>query len=101
MGKIVKITLNQKEKKMYFPKEEFQKYPNQMTKNMVSQLMPDRIFNPNQIEYIFERVSDGLDYTSNYYYRESQTITDKGHVSEEMLSHMAENGIRLVCREII
>lgn len=51
---------------------------------------------PNQIEYTFERVSDGLDYTSNYYYRKSQTITDKGHVSEDTLSHLAENGIRLV-----
>ena len=76
--------------------QEFQKYPNQMTFNIVQQMMPDRIFNPNQIEYTFERVSDGLDYTSNYYFRKSQTITDKGHVSEETLSHLAENGIRLV-----
>ena len=50
----------------------------------------------NQIEYIFERVPDGLDYTSNYYFRRSQTITDKGHVSEDTLTHLAENGIRLV-----
>ena len=75
---------------------EFQKYPNQMTMNMVKQIMPDRIFNPNQIEYTFGRVSDGLDYTSNYYYRKSQTITDKGHVSEDTLTHLAENGIGLV-----
>jgi len=67
-----------------------------MTMNMLKQIMPDRIFNLNQIEYTFERVSDGLDYTSNYYYRKSQTITDKGHVSEDTLSHLAENGIRLV-----
>ena len=75
---------------------DYQKYLNQMTLNMVRQMMPDRIFNPNQIEYIFERVSDGLDYTSNYYYRKSQTITDKGHISEDTLSHLAENGLRLV-----
>ncbi len=76
--------------------QEFQKYPNQMTMNMVKQIMPDRIFNPNQIEYSFGRVSDGLDYTSNFYYRKSQTITDKGHISEDTLTHLAENGIRLV-----
>ncbi|MCR5542631.1 MAG: hypothetical protein K6F55_00655 [Eubacterium sp.] len=76
--------------------QDYQKYLNQMTLNMVSQLMPDRIFNPNQIEYTFERVPDGLEYTSNHYYRRSQTLTDKGHVSEDTLSHLAENGLRLV-----
>ena len=74
---------------------DFQKYPNQMTFDMVRQMMPDRIFNPNQTEYIFERVPDGLEYTSNYYFRRSQTITDKGHVSEDTLTRLAENGIRL------
>lgn len=49
-----------------------------------------------KIEYTFERVPDGLEYISNYYYRKSQTITDKGHVSEDTLSHLAENGMRLV-----
>ncbi len=76
--------------------KEFQKYPTQMTIKMLSQMIPDRIFNPDQIEYTFERVPDGLDYTSNHYYRKSQTITKKGHISEDTLSHMAENGIHLV-----
>ena len=76
--------------------QDYQKYPNQMTLNMVRQMMPDRIFNPNQIEYTFKRVPDGLEYISNYYYRKSQTITDKGHVSEDTLSHLAEHGLRLV-----
>ena len=38
---------------------------------------------------------NGLDYTSYHYYRKSQTITNKGHVSEETLSHLAQNGICL------
>ena len=76
--------------------QDFQKYPNQMTFDMVRQMMPDRIFNPNQIEYTFERVPDGLEYTSNYYFRRSQTLTDKGHISEDTITHLAENGIRLV-----
>ena len=76
--------------------QDFQKYPNQMTFDMVRQMMPDRIFNPNKIEYTFERVPDGLEYTSNYYFRRSQTLTDKGHISEDTLTHLAENGIRLV-----
>lgn len=76
--------------------KEFQKYPMQMTINLVRQMMPDRIFNPDQFEYIFQRVEDGLDYTCHHYYRKSQTITDKGHVAEETLSHLAENGIYLV-----
>ena len=46
--------------------------------------------------YTFERVPDGLEYTSNYYFRRSQTLTDKGHISEDTLTHLAENGIRLV-----
>ena len=76
--------------------KEFQKYPMQMTVNMVRQFIPDRIFNPDQFEYTFQRVEDGLDYTRYHYYRKSQTNTDKGHISEETLSHLAENGIRLV-----
>ncbi len=46
--------------------------------------------------YNFERVPDGLEYTSNYYFRRSQTLTDKGHISEDTITHLAENGIRLV-----
>lgn len=76
--------------------KEFQRYPFEMTINMVKQLMPDRIFNPDKYEYSFKRVADGLDYTSKHYYRVSQTLTDEGHVSEEMLSNLGENGIRLV-----
>nr|MCR5283399.1 hypothetical protein [Lachnospiraceae bacterium] len=75
---------------------DFQKYPMQMTVNLVSQMMPDRIFNPDQYEYIFQRVEDGLDYTCHHYYRKSQTITHDGHVAEETLSHLAENGISLI-----
>ena len=76
--------------------KEFQRYPFEMTVNMVRQLMPDRIFNPDKFEYSFRRVADGLDYTCKHYYRVSQTLTDEGHVSEEMLSNLAENGIRLI-----
>ena len=77
----------------YFSK--FQKYPMQMTVNLVRQMMPDRIFNPDQFEYTFKPGADGLDFTCNHYYRKSQTITNQGHVSEETLSHLAENGILL------
>ena len=76
--------------------KEFQKYPMQMTVNMVRQMIPDRIFYPEQFEYIFQRVPDGLDFTCDHYYRKSKTITSKGHVSEETLSHLAENGIYLI-----
>ncbi|MCR5105243.1 MAG: hypothetical protein K6B68_12475 [Eubacterium sp.] len=76
--------------------KEFQKYPMQMTINIVSQMIPDRIFNPDIFEYTFQRVEDGLDFTQNHYYRKSQTNTYKGHISEETLSHLAEHGIRLV-----
>ena len=76
--------------------KEFQKYPMQMTVNLVRQMMPDRIFNPDQFEYIFQRAADGLDYTCHHYYRKSQTITRQGHVAKETLSHLAENGICLI-----
>ena len=76
--------------------KEFQKYPMQMTVNLVRQMMPDRIFFPDQFEYIFERVRDGLDYTCNHFYRKSQTLTHKDHVAEETLAHLSEHGIRLV-----
>ncbi len=75
--------------------KDFQKYPMQMTVNIVRQMIPDRIFYPEQFEYTFQRVPDGLDFTSNHYYRKSKTITNKGHVSEETLSHLAENGVCL------
>lgn len=35
-------------------------------------------------------------YTCNHYYRKSQTLTHNDHVAEETLSHLVENGIRLV-----
>lgn len=76
--------------------KDFQRFPIEATINMVRQLMPDRIFNPDKYEYSFKRVEDGLDYTCNRYYRLSQTLTDEGHVSEEKLSNLAENGIHLV-----
>lgn len=76
--------------------KDYQKYPMQMTLDLVRTMMPDRIFLPDRFEYDFQRVAGGLDYTCNHYYRKSQTITEKGHVSEETLSHLAENGIRLV-----
>lgn len=76
--------------------KEFQKYPMQLTVSIVAQMIPDRIFNPDQIEYTFERVPDGLRYTGNHYYRKSQTITNQGLISEETLSHLAESGLRIV-----
>ena len=75
---------------------DFQKYPMQLTVDLVRQMMPDRIFNPDCFEYTFSRVEDGLAYTCNHYYRKTQTITNKDHVTEEKLSHLAENGIRVV-----
>ncbi len=75
---------------------EFQKYPIEMSMELVRRMMPDRIFNPDQFEYSFQRVADGLDYSCNHYFRKSQTLTDNGHVSEETLSHLAQNGICLV-----
>lgn len=74
---------------------DFQKYPMQLTANLVRQMMPDRIFNPDRLEYSFQRVEDGMEYTCNHYYRKTQTLTNKDHVTEEKLSHLAENGIRL------
>ena len=76
--------------------KEFQKYPIEATIKMVKQMVPDRIFNPDQFEYSFQRVEDGLDYICNHYYRESQTITDSDHISEETLTHLAKNGLRLI-----
>ena len=98
---------------MDFPKEELlEKYVN-IYEEYIADYVPDfevkdgttryvrfndawRGLNPNIIEYTFERVPDGLEYTSNYYFRRSQTLTDKGHISEDTLTHLAENGIRLV-----
>lgn len=76
--------------------KEFQKYPIQLTMNLVRQMMPDRIFCPDKYEYVFRRAEDGLDYVLNHYYRKSQTITYEGHVSEKKLAHLAEQGFRLV-----
>lgn len=67
-----------------------------MILNGMNMMMPDRIFNPDQLEYTFQPAADGLDYTCNHYYRKSQTITHKDHVTGETLSHLAENGIRLI-----
>ena len=75
---------------------EFEKYPMELTRNLVMSWFPDRIICPQKFEFIFERVADGLDYTRNHYFRKSQTMTYKDHVSEETLTHLAENGIRLV-----
>ena len=66
------------------------------TLNGTNMMMPDRIFSPEQFEYDFQRVSDGLDFTCNHYYRKSQTLTYKDHIAEETLSHLAENGVYLV-----
>ena len=76
--------------------KDFRKYPMQVTVNLIRQMMPDRIYNPDQFEYTFQRTEDGLDYTCNHYYRKSQTLTHSDHVVQEKLSHLAENGIRLV-----
>ena len=76
--------------------KDFQKYPMQVTANLIRQMMPDRIYNPDQFEYTFQCVADGLDYACNHYYRKSQTLTHKDHVTGETLSHLTENGIRLV-----
>ncbi|MBQ3905842.1 MAG: hypothetical protein II743_03660 [Lachnospiraceae bacterium] len=75
---------------------EFEKYPMELTRNLVMSWFPDRIICPQKFEFIFERVADGLDYTRNHYFRKSQTMTYKDHISEETLTHLAENGIRLV-----
>lgn len=75
--------------------KEYQKYPMEMTVNLVKQMIPDRIF-PNQFEYVFQRVADGFDVTTNHFYRKSQTHTYKYHVSEEKLVHLADMGYRLV-----
>ena len=76
--------------------KEFQKYPMQLTMNLVKQMTPDRIFCPDKYEYVFRRAEDGLDYTLYHYYRKSQTITYEDHVSEKTLAHLAEHGFRLV-----
>ena len=67
----------------------------QMSINLALQFIPDRILNPDQFEYSFCPGDDGLKYTSNHFYRKSQTITDEGHISEETISHLAKNGFHL------
>ena len=76
--------------------KDFEKYPMHSTASFVMSVMPDRLFNPDKFLYTFQRVADGLDYTCNHYYRKSQTLTHEDHVAEKTLSHLAENGIRLV-----
>ena len=76
--------------------KEYQKYPMEMTVRLVKRMMPDRIIFPDRFEYSFQRVEDGLDFTCTHYYRKSQTITDNGHVSEEKICHLSDNGIHLV-----
>ena len=75
--------------------KDFDKFPMQLTINFVLSHMPDRIYNPDEIEYEFTRVSDGMDYVRNHYFRTSQTITHEGHISEETLKHLADNGFCL------
>lgn len=75
--------------------KDYQKYPMRLTVNLLSQMMPDRIYNPDIYEYIFRRAEDGLDYTLNHYYRKSQTLTYLDHVSGKKLEHLAEQGFRL------
>ena len=67
-----------------------------MTVSFVLRAMPDRIYNPDRIEYSFSRNDDGLSYIRNHYYRKSQTITHEEQISEKTLQHLAENGLRLV-----
>ena len=76
--------------------KEFNKYPMQMRLNLIQSMMPDRIFNPDQLEYSFRRGDEGLDITCDHFYRKSQTITNEFHASEKTLLHLAENGFRLV-----
>ncbi len=76
--------------------KDFNRYPMQMTVSFVLRAMPDRIYNPDRIEYSFSRTDDGLSYIRNHYYRKSQTITHEEQISEKTLQHLAENGFRLV-----
>ncbi len=76
--------------------ENFNRFPMDYTVSMVLKMIPDRIFNPDQIEYSFSRGTEGMDYIRNRFYRKSQTITHEGHISEETLLHLAENGFYLV-----
>lgn len=76
--------------------KDFEKYPPYTTNSLVMNLMPDRLFNPDRFEYTFQRVDDGFDFTCSHYYRKSQTITHKDHIAQATLSHLAENGIRLI-----
>ena len=73
---------------------DFNKYPMEMSTILVLNMIPDRIYNPDQFEYIFTRTADGMDVTIKQYYRTSQTLTYEEHVSQETLSHLAENGFR-------
>lgn len=59
-------------------------------------MMPDRIYNPNFIEYTFEKDCNDINCTKNYFFRKSQTITHNITIKEDELIKMKEYGIYLI-----
>lgn len=75
---------------------EYQRYPMQMTLELVLRFMPDRIFMPDIYKYSFTKDDDGLSYVCEHFYRKSQTLTHEDKVSKEKLINLKENGLNLV-----
>lgn len=67
-----------------------------MSRDLVMMNMPDRVFNPDVINYSFERSGSDVICTRVHYYRVSQSFTDKITIPEKEVIRMKEHGIRLV-----
>ena len=67
-----------------------------MSRDLVMMNMPDRVFNPDVINYSFERSGSDIICTRVHYFRVSQSFTDKITIPDKELIKMKEHGIRLI-----
>ncbi len=67
-----------------------------MMRDFVIGAMPDRVFNPDVINYSFERSGGDIICTRSQYYRVSQTITHELRIPEKEVLKMKEQGIALI-----
>ena len=67
-----------------------------MTRDFIMSYMPDRVFNPDVINYSFERSGGDIICTRSQYYRVSRTITHELRIPEKEVLKMKEHGIDLI-----
>ena len=75
-------------------KDYYSDIPN-MIRNSVAINMPDRIYNPDVINYSFEKSDDDIVCTRQHYFRVSQTITHEITIPDKEVQKMETYGIKL------